>query len=415
MESKPRLAPLPRSLRRSSYRSTIALAVASAIILSVGMAALVGAGPASAGTRRGANRTTTTTSAISPATTVAPGPTTTVTAAPVVTTSPTTTVTATPTTTTIVAVSTTTAPKTATATTTTVPAPTSGSGTVFFGAATEGGPGSLSGLDTFETDAAKHVSLYVYYQSFAFDANFNSTAANAIRTRGATPMVTWEPWDPSSGSTVQPAYSLKSIASGAHDAYIGRWASQIKTWNQPLWLRFAHEMNGNWYPWAAGVNGNTAADYVAAWRHVHDIFVQAGATNVTWVWSPNVVAPGFTALNQLYPGDAYVDWMGVDGYNWGTTQSWGSTWQTPTEVFGATLANLRQLSSRPIVIAETASAEVGGNKAQWIQQFFSMLSANPDIKAFVWFNFNKETDWRIESSSTARSAFATGVGDPRYR
>ena len=127
---------------------------------------------------------------------------------------------------------------------------------------------------------------------------------------------------------------------------------------------------------------------VAAWRHVHDLFAQAGVTNVTWVWSPKV---SDRPLGGLYPGDAYVDWVGVDGYNWGTTASW-SSWQTPSQVFGTTLANLRRVSSRPIVVSETASTEVGGNKAQWIQQFYSMLGANPDIRAFVWFNFNKETD-----------------------
>lgn len=301
-------------------------------------------------------------------------------------------------------------------TATTAPAPpASVGGSVKFGAATEGGPGNLSALDAFETAAGKQVSLYVYYQSFAFDPNFNSVAASGLLAQGMTPMITWEPWDPSVGSTNQPGYSLKAIASGAHDAYINRWASQIRNWGQPLWLRFAHEMNGNWYPWAAGVNGNSAADYVAAWRHVHDLFSVAGASNVTWVWSPNVVAPGFTSLNQLYPGDAYVDWLGLDGYNWGTTQSWGSTWQSPTQVFGASLGILRQLSSLPIVIAETASAETGGDKAEWIRQFFTMMEQNPAVQAFVWFNFNKETDWRIQSSSASRAAFAQDVADPRYR
>lgn len=294
------------------------------------------------------------------------------------------------------------------------PAPKPAGGSVKFGAATEGGPGNLSALDAFETAAGKQVSLYVYYQSFAFDPNFNAVAASSLRAQGITPMVTWEPWDPSVGSTNQPAYSLKAIASGAHDAYISRWASQVRDWGHPLWLRFAHEMNGNWYPWAAGVNGNSAADYVAAWRHVHDLFSLAGASNVTWVWSPNVVAPGFTALDQLYPGDAYVDRLGLDGYNWGTTQSWGSTWQSPAEVFGASLAILRQLSSLPVVIAETASAEAGGDKAEWIRQFFVLMEQNPAVQAFVWFNFNKETDWRIQSSAAALTAFAQDVADPRY-
>lgn len=305
-------------------------------------------------------------------------------------------------------VTTTTAPST----TTTIAGPVSGgaAGSVLWGAATP----DLASLTTFDRDAGKRASLYLYYDSFVDSPNFDASQATSIRNLGATPLLTWEPWDPSTGSTDQPAFSLASIAGGAHDSYLSTWAAGIKAWGQPLWLRFAHEMNGNWYPWGDGVNGNTPAQYVAAYRHVHDLFARAGVTNVTWVWTPNVTAPGWTPISQFYPGDAYVNWVGVDGYNWGTTQTWGSTWQTPSEVLGETLANLRQLTSRPIVIGETASAEQGGNKAQWINQFFSLMAATPAIKAFVWFNYNKETDWRIESSSAARAAFAAGVASSRY-
>jgi len=271
----------------------------------------------------------------------------------------------------------------------------------------------MTQLTTFETDAGKRVGLYGSYASFALNSDFNSAAAGAVRARGAQPMITWEPWDPSSGSATQPAYSLGSIIAGNYDAYITRWATEVKTWGQPLWLRFAHEMNGNWYPWAEGVNGNSPGQYVAAWRHVHDIFQAKGVTNVTWVWNPNVIMGSTPSLASLYPGDAYVNWVGADGYNWGTTRSW-SSWQSFDSVFGPTLSALQQISTRPIVIGETASTEVGGDKAAWVNQFFGSLAAQPRIKAFVWFNLNKETDWRIESSSAAKAAFAAGVADPRY-
>jgi beta-mannanase len=227
-------------------------------------------------------------------------------------------------------------------------------------------------------------------------------------------MITWEPWNPADGSVNQPKYALSTIIAGTWDAYITRWATEIKQWGRPLLLRFAHEMNGTWYPWAEGVNGNTAGQYVAAWRHVHDIFTRVGTNNVSWVWSPNTIADGSPSLAELYPGDAYTDWVAVDGYNWGTTASW-SSWQSFPEAFGPTLAALRQLSRHPIMIGETASTEAGGNKAQWIQGFFTALAANPDIRAFVWFNIDKETDWRIESSAAATTAFAQGVAAARYQ
>ena len=106
---------------------------------------------------------------------------------------------------------------------------------------------------------------------------------------------------------------------GHHDAYIREFAEAAKAWGHPFFLRFNWEMNGNWFPWSEGVNGNQPGEYVAAWRHVHDIFTQVGATNATWVWCPNVdPASKLHDLASLYPGDAYVDWTGLDGYNWGT-------------------------------------------------------------------------------------------------
>ena len=254
--------------------------------------------------------------------------------------------------------------------------------------------------------------MYVIYKSFYWDPDFPTAQANAIVAQGMTPFMTWEPFNPSNGAT-QPEYALAKIAGGAFDPMINRWAQQIKAFGQPMFLRFAAEMNGDWFPWSINVNGNTAADYVNAWRHVHGIFAANGVSNVKWVWNPNTPTANPVRLATVYPGDAYVDWVGIDGYNWGTSTSW-SQWQSPSSVFGSTLSEVRAITRRPIMIGETSSAEAGGNKAAWIDEFFSFLRANADIKAFVWFNFNKETDWRIESSPAAQSAFARGVADPRY-
>jgi len=112
-------------------------------------------------------------------------------------------------------------------------------------------------------------------------------SADLVVGRGATPLLTWEPWNSAAGVN-QPTYRLSAIANGTHDALVRRWATQIKAWGKPLMLRFAHEMNGNWYPWSEGVNGNAAGQYVPAYRRVVTLFRSVGVTNVTWVWSPNV-------------------------------------------------------------------------------------------------------------------------------
>jgi beta-mannanase len=252
----------------------------------------------------------------------------------------------------------------------------------------------------------------MYFQGWAFD-EFDSTLAAAVAARGTIPEITWEPWDYRAGLD-QPAYSLASIIGGAHDGYIRRWAEEARGHTGPLLVRFAHEMNDRHYPWSEGVNGNRPGQYVAAWRHVVDIFRAVGATNVKWIWSPNVSYTGTIPLAQLYPGDAYVDWVAVDGYNGGTALPWGG-WLSFTQIFGTTLMELASLAPRkPIMIGETASTEHGGSKPTWIRDFFAQLDERPQVQGFVWFNHDKETDWRIQSSSLSTEAFAAGVADPRY-
>jgi len=172
-------------------------------------------------------------------------------------------------------------------------------------------------------------------------------------------------------------------------------------------LRFAHEMNGDWYPWSESVNGNKPGDYVRAWKHVHDVLVKAGAKNVHWVWSPNSGGP--VPLAGLYPGGSYVDSLGLDGYNWGTTQTW-SSWQAPSNVLGPWLDSLRAIApGKGITIAETASAETGGSKPDWITALIPYLSGQASVTGFVWFNINKEVDWRIDSSPASSAAFASSL------
>jgi len=247
-----------------------------------------------------------------------------------------------------------------------------------------------------------------WFQQWDNNAALDVGSLNYVRSHGSIPLVTWEPWVPN-GQTTQPSYTLSSIINGNHDSYITSWAVAARNWGHPFFLRFAHEMNGNWYPWSERVNGNQPGQYKQAWQHVYDIFQRNQATQVTFVFCPNVVDPTTTSIASLYPGDAYVHWLGVDGYNWGTSQSW-SSWTSFTNIFAPTYKELLAVSTKPILLAETASTESGGNKAAWITDALSQLPKTfPQIKAFVWFNIQKETDWLIESSSAATQAFASGI------
>ena len=290
---------------------------------------------------------------------------------------------------------------------------------IALGAYISGAPDNSLALDQFTSMVGVAPSVVMWYQDWAH-SSFDVTRMNTVASRGLMPMVTWEPWDYTLG-TNQPAYTLSAIISGTYDGYIQQWAQAAKDWGKPFYLRCAQEMNGNWYPWGNGVNGNTASQYLAAWQHVWKIFAAAGATNVRWVWCPNVAGRGkggsaSNAFASFYPGDSYVNWLGLDGYNWGTTQSW-STWQDLASVFGASYGAITKITTKPLMIAETASGEAGGSKATWITTGLSSTipSKFPRVQAVIWFHENKETDWRVNSSSTALTAYQQIAKSARYQ
>ncbi|MBI2864678.1 MAG: beta-mannanase [Chloroflexi bacterium] len=288
----------------------------------------------------------------------------------------------------------------------------------YLGAWVPGLPNNMSALTTFQNMVGKRMSIVMWYEGWSSQNLFNQAAAQAVANQGSTPLVTWEPWDWTAGPN-QPAYSTTKILAGNFDSFITSYAQSVKNYGKPIYLRFAHEGNNTAYPWGIGINGNTAQSYVAAWRYVHDIFTRVGATNAIWVWSPNV---GFNVpLADMYPGDGYVDWMGLDGYNGGSALAWGG-WLSFSDIFGVYYQTLTQLSQKPIMIAETASVEQGGSKAAWITDaLLAQLPLNfPRIKAFVWFNqtwtdpYWGSADWRIESSAVSLSAYAQAAANPYF-
>ena len=131
---------------------------------------------------------------------------------------------------------------------------------------------------------------------------------DAIRSYGATPMLNRASMS-SPLHRDEPAFVLTRVAGGRFDRYLKRFAEAARAWNHPYLLRFDWEINGSWFPLGARAPGNSPAEFIAAWRHVHDLFTSAGATNASWVWCPNVdFESKLVTLLDLYPGRDYVDW-----------------------------------------------------------------------------------------------------------
>ena len=287
-------------------------------------------------------------------------------------------------------------------------------------------PWDMSAVMKFEQMVGKPLSLLNFGSPFANCSttpctyySFPWTPFNDIRAHGAIPFLSWSSQSLPS-SLNQPDYQLSDVTAGAHDAYIRTFAQKARDWGHPFFLRFDWEMNGDWFSWAEGVNGNQPGDYVAAWRHVHDIFTSVGANNVSWVWCPYVDPNSrLKDVGPLYPGDAYVDWTCLDGFNWGTNpNSAVQAWRSFYALFNPTYHAITDTvaPSKPMLVGETASSEYGGSKQGWIHNMFAWLKTDfPKIRGLSWFEaVDNAMDWPIETSSTAQSAFATGIQDPRF-
>jgi hypothetical protein len=287
----------------------------------------------------------------------------------------------------------------------------------------EAAPWDFGAVEAFERSARKGISLLGFSSPFADCSTicrpfqFPKFALEDLREHGTIPFLSWASQSVPS-SLNQPEYKLSTIANGAHDAYIEEFAEAAHDWGHPFFLRFDAEMNGFWFPWSEGVNGNKPGEYVAAWRHVHDIFTRMGATNATWVWCPNVdFTRNLTPLEKLYPGSAYVDWTCIDGFNWGKTHN-SAGWQTFGQVFSSTYKRIAKIApNKPMVIGETASEERGGSKASWIKETFKTIPQKfRKVRAVIWFDEKDQgMHWPIESSKSATNAFAKSIGRPLFR
>jgi len=265
-------------------------------------------------------------------------------------------------------------------------------------------PAALGEVNAFEQMAQTRVGLVQWFSDW-HRGRVDLGQLRAVAARGAIPQITWEPWDSARGGSKQPAFRLASIVDGRHDAYIRSWARDLRGYGKPVQLRFAQEMNGLVYPWAEGKNNNRPGDYARMWRHVHDIFTAEGATNVLWVWSPLAR----TIVEEQYPGDRYVDIVGLSGFNGGSALPWGG-WRTFEDIFDAPLQTLRRLApDKPGQISEVATADQGGNKPLWIKAMFDYLQGQSWVRSVLWFDLPKQTDWRVATSPAAERVFVDGV------
>ncbi|NIA09464.1 MAG: hypothetical protein GWP10_06995 [Nitrospiraceae bacterium] len=250
---------------------------------------------------------------------------------------------------------------------------------------------------------SRHHTLIGYFTSWAETdgkyIDFNDFLNNQIASVGAIPVITWEPWR-HGGGVNQPDYSLTAIINGNHDSYIHSYAQACRKYARPILLRIMHEFNGAYYPWAGINNNNDPKLFIQAFRHIVDIFREEGAKNVEFIWSPNYAADARVPapsndIEAYYPGDDYVDWIGVSGYNWGTdTRMQAQGWLSFTDIFDGPLFGhflstmYERHPGKKIIIAEIGcnNGDAKHSKVQWILDAYQKIALYPNIGGVVWFN-----------------------------
>ena len=275
---------------------------------------------------------------------------------------------------------------------------------IYVGASVDGLPGDPAVLDSFTEATGVSPSAAMYFTDFG--GGVDSAALKRLSDSGRLPMMTWEPWNHTTPSANP--YSLQAIAAGEFDAYLSAQGKALAAVGAPVAVRFGHEMNGSWYHWGQGVNGNTAADYVAAYRHVHDVVTSAGANNVVWVWSPiTVISRPNVPLAPLYPGDGYVDWLGLSVY-----------FSSPGATFAADIpSTLREFDriapTKPLYVTET-SVLPGPNRPAMIHDLISGLLTIPNLVGLTWFNHDTNHDYRIDNDPPAAAQLAGELSSPYF-
>jgi len=276
-------------------------------------------------------------------------------------------------------------------------------------------------LIQFEQLVHKKMSLAHYYIGWEALADPSLIDQfNTINSHGWEPVLNINPYYFSGcPATSLPLY--RAIAQGYCDTFLEKAAKNLQREKHPFFLLFAWEMNNEQNTWSITMTGSTPGDFKAAWQHVYSLFKKEQVTNIVWVFCPNVPDNKTMSYQEFYPGDAYVDWIGLDGYNWGTTQKW-SRWESFTEIFHGSYVALTKLAKgKPVMIAEFNTTDKGGNKADWYTKVLTseISSSFPKVNALLIFNEDRtrqeHVDWRVDVNRNALEAFSEGIRSVLYQ
>ncbi len=286
---------------------------------------------------------------------------------------------------------------------------------LLWGFALDGYPVTQQKLKDVKTETGLTSDITVFFLQWPSpenvkNARFPIESLENIRNTGSVPCITWEPMYYRDNKETMIHY--KDLLNGSYDSYITFFANQAKLWGKPFIIRFAHEMNLQRYHWGTDKKDygkESPFVYQNMFRYVVSIFRKSGANNVIWAFCPNAESvpnisydktASWNIIKNYYPGDNYVDVLGIDGYNWGTTQKremhgWDSSWKSFSKIFKSAWSELKSINPRKdIIVFETSTVNQGGEKSLWISEALE-TSRKWGLTGIIWFQANKEQDWRL--------------------
>jgi hypothetical protein len=258
-------------------------------------------------------------------------------------------------------------------------------------------PSSFSQIDAIDSRLGRRSDVVMWYAQWVDGGNSglarwdeNAPYIDQVHARGQIPMITWEDWGDGQ------SFPLSAIAAGKFDAYIDSWAQGAASRKFPIWLRIFHEFNDNSeYPWQ--ITKNSTQDFIAAWRHVHDRFTAAGATQVRWIWNPDGPGINEAQIRSAYPGDQYVDLTGLDTYGYNDV---------------ADYAAVAAVSHKPMVLGEIGAR--GAGQAGWLSRLSDSINGGsmPLVRGVIYFD---EKSWALEASPQLLDVAMRMVRGPAFK
>lgn len=250
-------------------------------------------------------------------------------------------------------------------------------------------------------------------------STFPTAQVDELHRNGTVPMIFWQPVGTGpAGHPLQTScgtdYSW--IINGGWDDYIHSWANAAKGHGRIL-LRFAHEMDGSWFPYGDSRCTNTTTKFKAMWRHVVGIFRHDGATNVKFVWSPLVATTG---TKSLYPGNSWVDYVGFSAFNWAKSKH--RPWLSLATLVQRATTGLTKYSNRPWIITEMGSVHQSGqSRPSWLKAgYTAVYKSFPRIKLMVYFNIDMrnsahdQPNWQLSTRADVK-AYKALLAQAKFR